>query len=219
MRPRFNAWKEGLWLYAPWLIAAFVCLVFSDPGILTVLGLAFLVIGAMMLAFFRDPPRTIPVSDNEIVAPADGTIVGIEELASTPHFDGPCRRISIFLSLLDVHINRAPFTGAVRDVVYRPGGFRNAMDPETTEGNESMTIHLETSRGNMTVRQIAGLVARRIVCRAGPGDDLRTGEKFGMIRFGSRTELYLPPAAVIVVELEDKVRAGSTVVARFEDNA
>lgn len=168
-----------------------------------------------MMLFFRDFPRAITASENEVVSPADGTIVAIEDLEETPHYDGPTRRVSIFLSILSAHVNRAPYEGAVTHVEYAPGKFKNAMNPESSRVNESNAVWFNTPRGPMTVRQISGAVARRIVCPAAPGMNLEKGEKFGMIRFGSRTELYLPPGTEVCVKLKDKVYAGSTVMARF----
>ena len=124
------------------------------------------------------------------------------------------RTISIFLSIFDVHVNRSPAAGAVRSITYENGRFLAAMKSAAGDCNEANTIRLETEHGIMTVRQIAGLVARRIVCKTGVGGTLAKGEKFGMIRFGSRTELYLPAQAEICVKLKEKVRAGSSIVAR-----
>lgn len=186
---------------------------------LQILAWLFFTAGCGVLCFFRDPPRRTNAAPDEAVAPADGKIVGIEDLDSSPHYDGPCKRISIFLSLFDVHINRAPCEGTVRDIRYKPGAFRAAMGAETTDTNEANAVWLDTPHGPVTVRQIAGLVARRVVCRLAPGDTLQKGEKFGMIKFSSRTELYLPPGTEVSVRLNDKVRAGATVVARFTTHA
>jgi phosphatidylserine decarboxylase len=142
-------------------------------------------------------------------------VAAVEELEETPHYKGPCRRISIFLSIFSVHVNRAPFDGTIQDIRRKHGGFLIATKPEASERNESNDVWLETPRGPMTVRQITGVVARRIVCRAKVGDTLAKGEKFGMIKFGSRTELYLPRSAEVCVTASDKVKAGTSVVARF----
>ena len=215
MSKPFNAWKEGFLLYAPWLLAGAALTVAAYPGPLTVVGGLFLLAGLYTLFFFRDPPRTIPTGPDDIVAPADGMIVGIEPIEETPYYEGPCLRVSIFLNLFNVHINRAPRAGTIRRILYRPGQFKNAMKAETTECNEANTVWMDTDCGPMTVRQISGLIARRIVCRATPGDDLQRGQKFGMIKFGSRTELYLPPTCEVSVAMKEKVKAGSSVVARI----
>lgn len=167
--------------------------------------------------FFRDPVRSITPEAGAVVSPADGTVVGIEDLPSTSHYPGPCKRLSIFLSVFNVHVNRAPFDGTVESVAHKPGEFKNAMRADTTDVNESNTIRMQTARGSMTVRQISGLIARRIVCKVKVGETLAKGEKFGMIKFGSRTELYLPTDAEICVKLKDKVQGGATVVARFPE--
>ncbi|HIJ74058.1 MAG TPA: phosphatidylserine decarboxylase family protein, partial [Candidatus Hydrogenedentes bacterium] len=151
----------------------------------------------------------------EAVAPADGVVVGIEDLDECPHYDGPCRRLSIFLSILDVHINRAPLEGIVRQIDYWPGKFHNAMKAESSECNESNAVWLDTAHGLVTVRQISGAIARSIVCVPSVGDRLGPGQKFGMIKLGSRTELCLPLDATICVKMKQKVRAGTSVVARF----
>lgn len=217
MTVSFSAWKAGAPHYVPALGIAFLmaCLALRGYKPAWVGFGLFLAYGLFSLFFFRDPPRKIVAQPNEIVSPADGKVVGIEDLEATPYYEGPCRRISIFMSILDVHVNRVPYDGTIRDIRYEPGQFKNAMKAETSECNEANTVWLDTSHGPLTVRQISGAIARRIVCVPKAGDTLKKGEKFGMIRFGSRTELYLPPEAEICVKLKNKVRAGTTVVARF----
>ncbi len=166
--------------------------------------------------FFRDPPRAILAGPNEAVSPADGTIVGIEDLQESPYYGGPCKRVSIFLSVLSVHVNRAPFEGTVTALKYEPGRFKNALDPESSKVNEANVVWFDTPKGPVTVRQISGAVARRIVCPLAVGDRLDTGMKFGMIKLGSRTELFLPPDTEICVKIKEKVWAGTSVIARFQ---
>lgn len=199
MNEPFNAWAQGAWYYGP---------LFGVGGALMLMGLA-------VLLFFRDFPREITAAPNEVASPADGTVVSIEDLPESPHYDGPCRRVSIFMSVFSAHVNRAPFEGTVRDVRYAPGAYKNAMRPDSSKINESNALWLDTPEGLMTIRQISGAVARRIVCLAAPGTTLAKGEKFGMIRFGSRVELYLPPHAEICVNLKQKVYAGTSIIARF----
>jgi phosphatidylserine decarboxylase len=167
--------------------------------------------------FFRDPIRKIPAEPQVLVSPADGTIVAIEEFDSSAHYNGPCKRISIFLSVFNVHINRSPYEGTVDSIAYKPGQFLDARGANTSELNEANTVRMTTARGPITVRQISGLIARRIICKVEVGETLAKGEKFGMIKFGSRTELYLPMDAQICVTLKDKVQGGATIVARFPD--
>jgi len=214
----FSAWREGLPIYLTPIVfglaLAGVGLAWGSYLSLG-LGVPLLLLGAYALFFFRDPKRAVPSDPSAVLSGADGTVVGIEDLEETPYHPGPCKRVSVFLSLFDVHVNRAPVAGTVKDVRYRPGKFLDARRSETTDVNEAMTILLDTKHGPVTVRQISGLVARRIVCRCAVGDRLEAGEKFGMIKFGSRTEVYLPPQAEVLVALGDKVKAGETVVARI----
>jgi len=211
----FSAWRQGAPYYAPVVVCGLVFLNFGDGGWVSWAGGLVILFGLYILFFFRDPVRAITAAENEVVSPADGTIVGIDPLEDSPHYDGPCIRVSIFLSVFNVHVNRAPFSGSVRSIDYKPGQFLNAMNPASSERNESNTVRLDTQHGLMTVRQISGLIARRIVCAASAGDTLAKGQKFGMIKFGSRTELYLAPTAEIVVAMREKVRAGATCIARM----
>jgi phosphatidylserine decarboxylase len=216
VKQSFNARKEGQFYVWFFLGAAVLItgILWSSPVIALGFAAVPLALAAFTMYFFRDPERAISDAPGDIVSPADGTVVGVEDLESTPHYDGPCKRISIFLSVFNVHINRCPFEAAVEHIVYKPGRFRNAMRADTTDVNESNTIRLATPCGPMTVRQISGLVARRIVCRCEVGERLARGERFGMIKFGSRTELYLPPDARICVKLRDRVAGGATVIAQ-----
>lgn len=168
------------------------------------------VVGLACLAFFRDPERRTPRLGGALVAPADGQVMGLAEVED--EFVGPAVRLSIFLSPLDVHVNRAPLASVVREVEYTPGRFVPAYRPEASLDNERCTLSLESDAGRVRVRQIAGTLARRIVCRVRPGDKLDAGERFGMIRFGSRTDLIAPRATVWRVHLGDRVRGGETVV-------
>ncbi len=212
MNKPFSGWKEGFPFYAPVLAAAVLL------GFFPVIGWfapVVAVLGVCMALFFRDFPRTITAADHEVVSPADGTVVAIEDLDDSPHYDGPTRRVSIFLSVFNAHLNRAPFSGTVTAVKYAPGAFKDARLPETSQVNESNAVWMDTPRGPMTIRQISGAVARRIVCPVGVGTTLAKGEKFGMIRFGSRTELYLPAGTEVTVTLNQSVYAGTTIMARF----
>jgi phosphatidylserine decarboxylase len=173
---------------------------------------------ALVVSFFRDPVRRVPQEEGIVVSPADGTVIEVSRLEREPFLEGPAVRVSIFLSLFNVHINRVPEDCRVVWLRYDPGRFLNAMRPESARLNESMTIGLQQSEapyGRMVVRQVSGLVARRIVCCLRPGQWLQRGEKFGMIKFGSRTELYVRSDAWDVsVVPGTRVRAGSSVVAR-----
>jgi len=203
-------WKELLFFSLIWSGLA-AALWFVHPAAryalpVPIFGLLF------TLNFFRDPPRRIPSEHGLMVAPADGVVVGIEDMNEPEFLNVPCTRVSIFLNVFNVHINRSPCEGVVRATKYKPGKFLDVRHPDCPTLNESNTIHL----GDVVVKQIAGLIARRIVCEAKPNDTLTRGEKFGMIKFGSRTELYIPKdrVAEIRVKLKDKVKGGETVIAR-----
>jgi len=176
------------------------------------------VIALALLSFYRDPPRACPVGDDLILAPADGKIVEITHGVAGPD-DRQFLRIMIFLSVFNVHINRSPCAGRVTAVDYRPGEFLNALRADADVRNESNTLELETAApllGPVRVRQIAGVLARRIVCTARVGERLTAGQRYGMIKLGSRTEVCLveDPAWEVRVAVGDAVKAGRTVLAR-----
>jgi phosphatidylserine decarboxylase len=162
-------------------------------------------------AFFRDPERVIPLLPGSVVSPADGRLMGVVEE------DGRCR-ISIFLSVFDVHVNRAPVGGIVRAVTYTPGQFRAAYRQEASRINEANSLTLEHRQHRIVVKQIAGLIARRIVCRVQAGAVLEKGQRYGLIRFGSRTDLVLPLEAEVRVQVGDSVRGGETVLAILKES-
>lgn len=155
--------------------------------------------------FFRDPERVPPTDPSAIVAPADGKVVLVDENPSGP-------RVAIFLNVFDVHVNRSPIAGRVESVRYTEGRFLAAFDARAGEVNERNDLVVAGPAGRVTVSQIAGLIARRIVCRVKPGDPLAAGERFGLIRFGSRTDLGLPPGARIDVRVGQRVKGGATVI-------
>jgi phosphatidylserine decarboxylase len=173
-----------------------------------------------LVSFFRNPPRKIPADPRAIVSPADGTVTDITPLAHYDFIGGPAVRVGIFLSIFNVHINRAPMAGRVVELHYHPGEFLNAMNPASSERNESMWIGFEQTEPpahRFVVRQISGLLARRIVCTLSPGQAVARGEVFGMIKLGSRTELILPEGAVeITVKPGDPVRAGRHIIANWK---
>jgi phosphatidylserine decarboxylase len=166
--------------------------------------------------FFRNPLRTPPDGEELILAPADGRIIAIEKNVDSPHTSNKSTKISIFMSVLNVHINRFPVTAKVEDAFYNAGRYFVASLDKASEQNERHALVLKDHAGREFVLvQIAGLIARRIVCYLKPGDLLTRGERFGLIRFGSRVDLYLPPEASIEVELGAKTRGGETVLGRF----
>ena len=216
METPFSGWREGRRHYLPWFVIAAIALAALWPYGYAWLGIPLFMFACGTLLFFRDFPRSVTESPGEVIAPADGTVVAIEELKETPHYDGECLRISIFMSVFNVHVNRAPCDCTVRDIRYAPGAYKNAMKEEASRVNESNAVWLDTQWGSVTVRQISGAIARRIVCPAKPGITLKQGEKFGMIKFGSRVEVYLPAGAKASVTLNQKTRAGITLLAKFK---
>ena len=170
--------------------------------------------------FFRDPPRGVPQQDDLLIAPADGLVQMVTDAAPPAELglgDSPLTRVSIFLSVFDVHINRSPCAGTVEVVAYRPGKFLNAAAEKASEDNERMAIALRRTDGRLIgCVQIAGWVARRIVCRIKAGQTIAAGERFGHIRFGSRTDLYLPPGARLLVAPGQRMIGGETVIAELD---
>jgi len=175
-------------------------------GLATPLALASLA----SLGFFRDPERAVPVVANGVLAPADGRVLAVEDCLDP--FVGSAVRVGIFLSPLDVHVNRAPIAGLVVGLTYAPGRFLAAYRPDAAQANERNTLHIQGESARVSVTQIAGVVARRIVCRVRVGDKLEAGERFGMIRFGSRTDCVMPRGTDVRVTVGDRVRAGVTVI-------
>lgn len=190
------------WAYSPLLAIG--------PGIVLVL----------VVYFFRDPPRRVPTEPGLWVAPCDGTVAEVTEVPHHPFLGGPAVRIGIFLSIFNVHINRMSAAGRVIRLEYSPGQFLNALNPESALKNENLSIGFQEPAApyrRFVVRQIAGLIARRIVCNLRPGEVAPRGHKFGMIKLGSRTELVIPaePGLEVLCRLGDRVKGGSTVVCRY----
>ena len=179
-------------------------------------GTILLIVTLAVTAFFRDPDRVIPTGEGLIVAPADGKIVSIVDLKSDANSSTLTTRISIFLSPLDVHINRIPVAAKIQKVVYQRGKFMAAYKDEASSRNEQNTIELADERGRrLRVVQVAGVVARRIVSRVHQGQHVQRGERFGLIMFGSRTDSYLPGDCKIEVAEGQRVKGGETILARF----
>lgn len=183
------------------------------------LAVPFILLWVWVLSFFRDPRRIRAYAAGDLCSPADGTVTEVSALDGYDAIIGPAWRIGIFLSIFNVHVNRAPVSGRVRAVLYRPGEFLDARHTESGRRNESNTIVIDPDPpmpGPLVLRQVAGLVARRIICHAKVNDHLAIGERFGMIKFGSRTELIIPRRAntEIMVKIGDVVHGGLTIVAR-----
>jgi phosphatidylserine decarboxylase len=204
-------------LEARWIFAVLVVLAIASWFLTPWLSLLFLLLTFSTLAFFRDPDRAAPADPNLIVAAADGTVTDIVEVDENEFLKKRSRRIGIFLSIFDVHTNRAPINGRIIYRQHREGLCLDARRPESSEKNESMTWAFENSRVTIVVRQLTGAIARRIVAWSQIGDELEKGDRFGMIRFGSRTEVYLPLAATVLVKVGDHVSGGLTIIARLPE--
>jgi len=170
---------------------------------------------AFVISFFRDPEREVPTDDRTIMAPADGTAVEVRAANEPEFLKTDAQMVAIFLSVMDVHVQRAPIAGEIKLVRYNKGRFYDARKSEAATRNENRVIGIEGADGfRVVVKQIAGMIARRIVGWAGEGASLAKGERIGMIRFGSRVELYVPTDCEIVVKVGDHVRGGETIIAR-----
>lgn len=174
-----------------------------------------LLLTGFMLYFFRDPERAVPQGVDLFVAPADGRVILIRDVFEDKYLKSDMKEISIFMSPLNVHVNRAPCDGTVRTVRHTKGVFLAAYRDEASVRNENVEMLLDTKYGGVIVRQVAGFVARRAVCRKKVGDVLKRGERYGVIKFSSRLDVYLPKDADIKVQLNQTVKAGETVIAEI----
>jgi len=210
-----GAEKELAIVGIPLILALGVSVVWL--GLYTFLPAGLLVaLFALLLYFFRDPKRTPPAGEGLFLAPADGRVVEVQWVHEPRFLAGEGLKIGIFMSLLDVHVNRAPVEGRVVLVEYVPGQFLQAFRPDASEVNEHNLVGLKSRYGRVLVKQVAGILARRVVCWVGPGQELQAGERLGVIKFGSRVDLYLPPGAEPVVRVGDQSRAGVTVIAQWK---
>ena len=170
------------------------------------------VITVFMVYFFRDPEREIPEGEGLFVSPADGRIILIKDVFEKEHLKAAVIEISIFMSPFNVHVSRAPCDGKIKGIRHNKGKFIAAYKDEASFKNENIEMTLETKYGDMLVRQVAGYVARRAVCRANTGDSLKRGERYGIIKFSSRLDVYIPKDTAVKVKLGDRVKAGETVI-------
>jgi len=211
--------KEGLGIIFFSLILTiifFLLSVLTRSKIVSGFTVLFLVITLFMVFFFRDPDREITQGEGIILSPADGRIVEIAPFSENGFLNSGGTKVSIFLSLWDVHINRNPISGVVKYSKYIPGGFNAAYKEKASSENEQNELGLENSQVKLILKQIAGTIARRIVCRIKEGDQVKIGERFGMIKFGSRAELFLPEKVKISVRVNQKVKAGETVIGTYD---
>jgi phosphatidylserine decarboxylase len=209
---RLQTLAEARWIFAI-LLALIIVSWFFSPWI----SLLFVILAIYTLAFFRDPDRITPNDPDSVVAAADGTVTDVVEVEENEVLKTKTQRVGIFLSIFNVHTNRAPVEGRIIFREHRKGLFLDARRPDCSEKNESMTWAFQNPRVTIVVRQLTGAIARRIVGWAKIGDELAKGERFGMIRFGSRTEVYLPLNASVLVKAGDRVSGGLTVIARLAD--
>jgi len=204
---------EGFIFILPLLV---LTVIFISVGIKS-LAVLFLVLTLFVTNFFRNPERTIPTDTNAVVSPADGRVLKIEDVEGNGLITGKCKKVSIFMNVFNVHVNRTPYTGTVKTIRYEEGKFFNASLDKASSLNEQNSVLVQTSDGReiLTV-QIAGLVARRIVCWVKEGMNIERGERFGLIRFGSRLEVFMPVDTEILVSVGDKVRAGETKIGSLQ---
>jgi phosphatidylserine decarboxylase len=203
--------REGWLFLAIAVVTAGLATVYS-----IVWSLPFWIAAVFVLQFFRDPPREVPGNTYTVVSPADGRIVAVEK-AHDPYLDRETIKVSVFMNVFNVHSNRAPVDGEVKQIFYNAGSFVNAaLDKASTENERSALCIRADAGADVTCVQVAGLIARRILCYARAGDKLQRGQRYGFIRFGSRVDVYLPPDARIKAALGDKVYAASTVLASLE---
>ena len=209
---------EGRWfILGAWAIALVLVLTALRLDTLSwwVVALAWLSVAVWVVAFFRDPERSGQRGECLLVAPADGKVVGITETDEPAFFGGRALRVSIFMNVFDCHVNRYPTDGTVRYRHYNPGKFGHAAAEKSSLDNEQSSVGLIASHGKVLIRQIAGLIARRIVTDHNVGETVRQGDRMGMIRFGSRVDLFLPLGSRILVQPGDTTRVGVTVVAEW----
>ena len=189
---------------------------FFPSIILKILTIGFGIIFLFNFYFFRDPDRDIHQGDNLILSPADGTVIQICEVDEPYYFKKKVRRISIFLSVFNVHVNRVPISGKVDFYKYIKGKFLVAFADKASENNEQTVIGIQNSKGKVLFKQIAGIIARRIICNITNEDSVVAGERFGLIRYGSRADIFIPENVEIKVTLNDKVLGGESVIGEFK---
>lgn len=209
LKPQVPVAKEGY----PFIgLVAFCTLLLALLDFPVAAGLAF-ILTIFVLGFFRDPERLCPEQEDALVSPADGKIIIIEKIADSRFTESDALKVSIFMNVFNVHVNRAPCSGTVDRVFYKPGKFYSADSEKGGLENEYCTCVVTAANGKkIAFVQVAGLIARRIVCWLEPGDRVARGKRFGLIRFGSRVDLYLPVETDIAVKIGDKVRAGESIL-------
>ncbi len=210
--------REGvpliIWTGVVLLLFLILSVFFKNTVLWVVTGLVFIVF-VFHFFFFRDPERSFDGPETIIVAPADGKVILIEDVEEPIYIKGPAKKISIFMSVFNCHVNRIPATGTVEFLKHKSGQFLNAMNHRTGEENEQQMIGINTKYGKIFFKQIAGLIARRIVCKLEPGQKVQRSQRFGMIKYGSRLDVFLPADVTIKVQLNQKTVAGETIIGEF----
>ena len=210
--------REGIPFVGVCLLLALLCgLATQVHGALVYGAAVFGALALFMVFFFRDPDRTPPAGEHLVLSAADGRVVRVEETEGHEYVGGPAREVSIFLSPLNVHVNRVPLSGVVDFVHWQRGRFLAAFSAAASAENEQSIVGIRSGSTQIVVKQIVGVLARRVVCRLQAGDAVHRGDRFGLIRFGSRVDLVLPARAVLRVEVGDRVRAGETIIGELVD--
>jgi phosphatidylserine decarboxylase len=212
--------KEGFTFVLPALGVSLISLAlwaYSSLDMLLALAGVFAFLTLFLVFFFRDPERESPAGENLVLSSADGKVISIKPFRSADFIDGQGTLVSVFMSVFDVHVNRAPVSGKVEHLKYNPGKFLPAFKEKASSENEQTELGFQNAHGRVMIKQIAGIIARRIVCKVRQGDDLRAGQRLGLIKFGSRVDHLLPQSVEIRARLDQKVRAGETVIGVFKE--
>ena len=207
--------RDGWVMVVPLAALAAGCLVigYLAPGLIwNALAAVFAALALFIGFFFRDPARRVPPGDSLVISGGDGKVVTVEEVENDPFIGGPATQISVFLSIVNVHVNRIPISGVIKLRRRIEGEFKLAFKDEASGDNAQMVLGIEGEKGRVLIKQIVGFVARRIVCNVHEGDEVRIGDRFGLIRFGSRIDVVVPAGTEIRVKNGDRVRGGETIL-------
>lgn len=188
---------------------------FVDSTLLVIITVLVGIVFLFNFYFFRDPERQIPTGEKLIISPADGTIIRIEDVEEPLYFKGPTKMVSIFMSVVSVHVNRIPISGKIDYLDYQVGKFMAAFDHKASDENEQSIIGVSSGDQRILFKQIAGIVARRIVYNLAEGQDVNAGDRFGLIHYGSRVDMFFPPDTKIKVQMKQKVTAGESIIGEF----
>lgn len=210
--------KEGFGILLGLVLSTIVLVLgglLSDHFFLNIIAVVGLILSGFVIYFFRDPDRPIPDNPNYILSPADGKIIAIQDEFEREYLETQTTRVSIFLNIFDVHVNRIPMAGRVAYFRYQKGSFIRAYKDDASDINEQTVLGIENGGNKLLFKQIAGLIARRIVCDVREGNVVKAGERFGMIKFGSRVDIFLPNNIKLKVDLKQKVKGGESILGEF----